>query len=321
VDDNVHIYSVGKEKGYSEARRTIEFYRILWKLVSQHDYDACFAHMMPLFVVMAAPVLRFKNLPVVLWYTHKSVTFILRFATFCAARVVTASSESFRIKSPKVRIIGHGIDTDRFVPKKKAHDPNRPFTLLSVGRLSRIKRIEYLIEAVKVFHQQHREQPLRLRIVGGPLTKPDQLYAVELRELVQQLQLEEIVTFVGRVPFQDVVSCYQDADCFVSLSATGSIDKAVLEAMSCGVPVIVPSAYSSVLGPQLAKCWVIEADVGQLSQRIESMIALGGTERERLGRQLREIVIRDHTLPKLCARILAQLKRVAYTEKSASFKI
>ncbi|PIE32006.1 hypothetical protein CSA56_16765, partial [candidate division KSB3 bacterium] len=100
VPGNVRVYSVGKEKNYSEPRRALEFYRRLWKLLCSHKYEACFAHMMPLFAAMGAPLLRIKRIPIVLWYAHKSVTPTLRLATFLVDRVVSASVESFRIDTP-----------------------------------------------------------------------------------------------------------------------------------------------------------------------------------------------------------------------------
>src|SRR5512139_3862152 len=42
--DNVRVHSVGKEKGYREARRVVEFYRILWRLLRHERIDACFSH-------------------------------------------------------------------------------------------------------------------------------------------------------------------------------------------------------------------------------------------------------------------------------------
>ena len=57
LDDKVRVYSVGKEKGYTELRRAVEFYRLLSRLLRENDYDACFAHMQPLFAVMGAPLL------------------------------------------------------------------------------------------------------------------------------------------------------------------------------------------------------------------------------------------------------------------------
>ncbi|MBZ0286039.1 MAG: hypothetical protein K8I30_00385, partial [Anaerolineae bacterium] len=45
--ENVRVFSVGGEKGDSEPRRAVEFYRILFDLLRRTRYDACFAHMQP----------------------------------------------------------------------------------------------------------------------------------------------------------------------------------------------------------------------------------------------------------------------------------
>jgi glycosyltransferase involved in cell wall biosynthesis len=307
---NVRVYSVGKEKGYSKPRRGIEFYRILWKLLNTKRYEGCFAHMMPLFALMAAPLLRLKRIPIVLWYTHKSVTPILHLATLVVDRIVTASQESFRIPSKKVRIIGHGIDTDRFVPGDTPSSPSCPFTILTVGRLSPIKRVDLLIEAIGILHQKNPEFPVCLKLVGGPLTEKDHGYVTQLKKQVAQHQLQDVVSFVGNVPFREVVACYQQADCFVSMSNTGAIDKAVLEAMSCGLTVIVNQAFADVLGEELAKTWVVDWDDEPLCDRLLHLMSLSASERQSLGEKLRAIVVRDHTLKNLCQRVLAELEAV-----------
>lgn len=308
VRENVRVYSVGKEKGYSEPRRAVEFYRILGWLLWHHRYDACFAHMMPLFAVMGSPLLRFKHIPIGLWYTHKSVTLILRLATLLVNRVVTASKESFRVKSRKVRVIGHGIDTDRFVPGEHRISPQRPFTILSVSRLSAIKRIDLLIHAVALLHQRKPEFPVCLKIAGGPLTAKDQQYVVKLKQQVKQYGLQKVVNFVGSVHFQEIVPYYQHADCFVNMSETGSIDKVVLEAMSCGAVVIARQTYAEVFGDKLASMLIVSQDAGQLCDRLLQIASLSQPERRRLGEELRAIVVRDHALSKLCTRIVHELK-------------
>ena len=70
-----------------------------------------------------ATVASLQNTPD-LWYTHRSVTLRLRLAERAATRVVSASPESFRLPSDKLRVIGHGIDTQRFTP---APPPSGPF--------------------------------------------------------------------------------------------------------------------------------------------------------------------------------------------------
>ena len=111
--DNVYVYSVGKEKGYSEPRRAIEFYRYLTRILANHRINACFARMMPLFAVMGAPLLKAKGIPIILWYAHGHVSRMLRMAEKVVDKIVTSSPQGCRLQSSKVLVIGQGIDTQR----------------------------------------------------------------------------------------------------------------------------------------------------------------------------------------------------------------
>ncbi len=306
VPGNVRVFSVGKERGYSEARRLWEFYRILVGLCWRQRYDACFAHMMPLFVVLAAPLLRLQRIPAVLWYTHKSVTRLLRLATRCVQRVVTASPESFRLPSAKVRVIGHGIDTTHFCPLVRPPAAERPFTLLSVSRIASIKRLDLMIQAVALLKQQRPELALRLKIVGGPLTDVDRAYFAELKRLAAAWQVAEIVEFVGDMPFHQIAPYYQQADCFLSLSDTGSIDKAVLEAMSCGLLVLVNPIFQDVLGAELARQCVVQWDAADVAAHLAQMAALSAAERREIGQRLRAIVVARHDLRRLAEQLIEE---------------
>jgi glycosyltransferase involved in cell wall biosynthesis len=308
IPTNVNVYSVGKEKGFSEPHRAFEFYRILHHLLTRQCYDACFAHMMQLFAVMANPLLRVQRIPTVLWYTHKSVTPLLQMATLLVDRIVTASEESFRIATPKVRATGHGIDTSLFVPARNG-ETQRPFTILTVGRLSPVKNVEVLINAIALLRQRHPELPFVFNLLGAPLTQDDRNYEAQLKNQVEQAGLQQQVRFLGSMPSAKVISAYQQADCFVSLSATGGLDKAVLEAMSCGIPVIVPSIYAPVLGA-VGQQWVIPQDATALCDRLLRLHSLPLPNRWQLGDQLRQIVVQEHNLEKLCDRLIQEFQAV-----------
>ena len=90
VPDNVRVYSVGKEKGYSEPRRAVEFYRTLLHVLRSDKIDVCFSHMMPIFSVLAGPVLQAKRVPIITWYAHPSLTRILKLAHYFSTRMVTS---------------------------------------------------------------------------------------------------------------------------------------------------------------------------------------------------------------------------------------
>src|SRR5215211_4761359 len=58
VEDNVTVYSLGKDLGHSEPRRLFEFYRLVREVLRRRRIDACFMHMAPLFTVLFAPAAR-----------------------------------------------------------------------------------------------------------------------------------------------------------------------------------------------------------------------------------------------------------------------
>ena len=300
---NVQVHSLGKELGLSEMRRAARFYRMLWSLLRGGRHDACFAHMQPLFAAMGAPLLRLHGIPLVLWYTHRSVTLRLRLAEWAATRVVTASAESFRLPSSKVSIIGHGIDTECFAP---APQPAGQVTVLSLGRIAPVKRLETLVAAMS----RLRDQGLacRLRLVGEAYPQ-DRGYEQKLRHQVESCGLQSCVEFAGAVARADVPGELQRAQVMVNLSETGSLDKAVLEAMACGTMVVTANeAFAPMLAPWRDQLLVPPDNPEALAGRIASLAALDDKRRASLGCELRRLVLRDHSMQRLVENLLSVLR-------------
>jgi glycosyltransferase involved in cell wall biosynthesis len=306
VAANVRVYSVGKEQSYSEARRAFEFYRILWRLLRTNRYDACFAHMQPLFAILGAPFLKLYRVPITLWFAHGAVTRRLRLAERLVDQVVTASAESFRIASPKTHIIGHGIDTDQFIPSELPNTPPHSdgeggmFTLVSVGRLNPVKRPDILIDAVELLRQ--RGIAVHLRFIGDVTNGA---YLEVLRERVTQAGLDDAIEFAGPLGFEQIAGAYHQADVMVSASQTGSIDKVILEAMACGLPVITSNeAFVPVLKPWEPLLLMPPDDPAALADRVASLMALSSADRDALGHELRALVVRDYGIHQMMDRLM-----------------
>lgn len=309
VAPNVEVFSVGKEKGWSELRRAGEFYRLLWRTLRHRRFDACFAHMMPLFALMGWPLLNIDNIPVTLWYAHGYVSWLLRVTTRLVDNVVTSSKSGFQIETPKLRIIGQGIDTTRFSPRTR-QVPGDRLVVLTVGRVSAVKRLELLIEALALLGAENRNRIL-VRFVGDPITGNDKLYLKELQDKAAAMGVADIIEFVPGVAFHRIHDIYAEADIFVNSSNTDSIDKTVLEAMSSGLPVVTSNvAFMDVLDPDLSDDWVIEKGKAQpLAERLSALIEMSPETRSNLGIRLRDAVQRYHTLPALIERLMSIMKR------------
>lgn len=226
---NVRVHSLGKERGGSRVSYILNFYRFLWRF--RREYDAVFVHMNPEYVLLGGPFWRLLGKRVALWYTHKNVDTKLRLASWLANVIFTASKESFRIRTSKVRVMGHGIDTEFFSPDGRIA---RGTAVLSAGRLSPTKRHDLIIRAAEYF-------PNDVRIVGdGPEHH-------HLKELAMSLSLASRVHFLGAYTQAELQEEYRKAWVFVHMSETGSLDKVVLEALACGLPVITTSTILSDL--------------------------------------------------------------------------
>lgn len=304
VPSNVRVFSLGKERQFGRVRKVREFYKALFNALREDKIDACFVHMVPLFAVMASPVLKLRGIPMVQWYTHAGVTLLLRAALVMVDSVATASRESFSLRSPKVVITGHGIDTERFRPDN--HHETADFHILSVGRLSPAKRHDLLLDALGELRE--RGKAVRLSIIGEPRGPDGVRWLNQLQEQVSRRNLTDTVTFVGPVPRQELPSWYNRADVCVNLSETNSIDKAVLEAMSCGIPVVTSNpAFREMLVDITPGLSLMDARPASIAGALEQVIAFDAATRVQLRRALRARVIRDHNLHTLMDRLVELL--------------
>jgi glycosyltransferase involved in cell wall biosynthesis len=252
--------------------RAVQFLQLVY--TKRHEYDAVFVHMNPEYVVLAGWLWRLMHKKVALWYVHKSVNVRLRLAAFFADVIFTASKESFRLASPKVRVVGHGIDVNFF---KRDPDIPRGNTLLAVGRLSPSKRTDLAIEAAAYAKR-------RLKIIGeGPQRRALQALAEKLSAPVE---------FAGGVPHPELKDEYETAAVFIHTSETGSLDKVVLEALAMELPVITTSTALSAL-PVV----VVEPNPKALAEAIFSARGNG-----------RSYVEREHSLSKLIPTIVSELQ-------------
>jgi glycosyltransferase involved in cell wall biosynthesis len=312
VAANIRVFSIGKEQGYSEARRARVFYDTLLRLLRQHRCDAAFAHMTPLFAIMAAPLLRPHGIPLTLWYAHKAVTRQLRWAERLSQRVVSASPESFRLPSAKLRIIGHGIDTALFAPSENPLNGSL-FTILTAGRVTPSKGIETLLEAARVLYHDLGWKTLRVRIIGGSSSAVgDTDYGQKLKQEARALGLAGVVEFAGAVSYDRMTAEYQAADVMVNLSATGSLDKAVLEAMACGLPVITANeAFFSLLAPWEERLLIPPGQPGRLAAALLRLKHDDPAARRALGLALRALVVEQHSLDRLADTLIALFREDA----------
>ena len=269
---NVRVHSLGKEKNPPRfARRLMyatRFKLLVWRL--RHDYDAVFVHMNPEYIVLGGAFWRMSGKRIVLWYTHRAVNLKLRIAVAFAHVIVTAAPESLRIRSAKVHVLGHGVDTAQFLPSEGMSAFHMPLRLVSVGRITPIKNLDIIIEALNILRT--RGISAELTLVGTATVPSDRVYEQKLRTLISKRGLDRTIHFRGALPYTEMPRLYREQDISVNAAPTGGIDKVVLEAMACSVLTLVSNeAFAALFGPECAHLFFKQNEPQDLAAKIEAL--------------------------------------------------
>jgi glycosyltransferase involved in cell wall biosynthesis len=124
--------------------------------------------------------------------------------------------------SAAVKVVPLWIDTDFWRPARTKRSSEKRLRVLFAGKISIRKGIPYLLQAI-----QRCNEAMELSLIGS--VDPD----------MELLPYDSNVRIFPSRPKQDLLSIYQAHDVFVMPSLGDAFGTAALEAMACGLPVIV----------------------------------------------------------------------------------
>ena len=158
----------------------------------------------------------------------------------CPSRIVLNLLDGYDIKIPK-RVIPTGIRVEEYERKditredalalrEKLGIAEDETMLLSLSRISYEKNIQAIVQQFPdVLAQNDR---VKLVIVGdGP-------YLSALKEMVEDLGIEDSVIFTGMVAHEETAIYYKAADFFISASTSETQGLTYTESLASGTPVI-----------------------------------------------------------------------------------
>jgi glycosyltransferase involved in cell wall biosynthesis len=249
--------------------------------------------MSPIFAIVAWPLVRMFGAKLLLWYLHRSRTLKLRLALAMCDNLVTADADSLTVQGAKIISVGHGIDTERFSVPDRQPIQGRLLRILSVGRLSPIKNFETLIRAVEKLKKHGKD--IQARIVGRAVMPGDKAYEDKLRLMTTDLGLDDVIEFIGFVPYREVSEQYSWADIIVGCTPHGGLDKSILEGMASGcIPLTSNDAMRSSLGSHSDMLVFRYGDVDDLAGKIE---LLPPDDMGSYAADMRDEIIKNHNLP------------------------
>ncbi len=142
----------------------------------------------------------------------------------------------FTGESANLRVIPVGVDGKAFEADTSARgrDPNQ---ILYVGRIHRIKGIDVLLRAMRPLIARRPDVRLRL-IGGGSFFRDSRRQEHELRSMADELDLGRHVEFMGEQSPAMVAEFMRKSALLVLPSRAESFGAVLVEALSCGTPVV-----------------------------------------------------------------------------------
>jgi glycosyltransferase involved in cell wall biosynthesis len=259
--------------------------------------DAVFVHMIPLFVLLLAPLAKALRLPLLLWYTHWHASRALRASVPLLDAALSVSAGSFPIATRKLVPTGHAIDVGRFAPGDRGTDPR--LRLLALGRSARWKGYDTMLDAVE--RAVRHGTDARLEIRGPALTGDERDHRLELeRRVADSPELRDRVRIEPPLARDELPALLAGADALLSATQprrSETLDKVVYEAAACEVPVLASNeALEEFLAGLPLELSFPPRDAQSLAERIVALDAAGPEVRAETGRELRRRVVESHSV-------------------------
>ena len=155
----------------------------------------------------------------------------------------TMADEAAAYTKRRFVITPFGVDMKMFRPNSDKHNPHDSgadnssspvFTIGTVKTLATLYGIDYLLRATAIIHDERPDINLRIRIAGdGP-------QEAEYRDLTAALGIDDIVTFLGRIPQEQAATEWDNMDVAIIPSIHHeSFGVAAVEAQSCETPLVI----------------------------------------------------------------------------------
>jgi glycosyltransferase involved in cell wall biosynthesis len=187
----------------------------------------------------------------------------------------------------KIVIFPNSVDTRKYYPTEKKLDN----TLLFVGRITPDKGLHVLLRSLS-----YVKKPLCLKIIGPVNMNHDLNYYHTILSLIknENAKGKHKIDYLGTVESRVLVKWYQNASVFVLPSLYEPFAVVILEAMSCGTPVI--ATYVGGI-PEIVKSYkngilVPANDPLRLAEAVDYLLD-NRDIRTRFGNSARELVIRN----------------------------
>lgn len=222
----------------------------------------------------------------------KGVWWLLRLferLSFATADVVLATNESYRKiamdrgrrEAADVIVVRNGPERTcmKAVPTDESLKKGKRFLLYYVGTMGTQDGVDYFLRSIHYLKEKRHRDDFHAVIMGGGVELEN------LKRYTRELQIEDSVTFTGRVPDEEVITALSTADVCVSpdpatpLNDVSTMNK-TLEYMAMGKPVVAFDLAETRVSAGEAALYAGNNDACAFGDRIAELLDSADLRRE-----------------------------------------
>lgn len=293
---NVQVFNLNWSTGRNFSN-SIRFFNALNRVLIESKPEIVFSHMTEKLSLLAAPILKILRIPHFLWYAHTSSSLSLKISSHIVDAIFTSSTGSCPIVTSRVQILGQAIDVSKF--RGKVSQISHPKNYVHVGRLDKSKNIDLLIEQVLV-----KSSGNTLTLIGAPSNSEATIYWENIKSKYSKFLSSQELIANGPIPRSELPALLGRYDVFIH-AFNGSLDKSILEATACGLPVVTTNPeYLSFIG-----CWSEKFDKLDLSAEINAFMNMPLNAREIELERRANLVKENHSFDSWVEKITLEMSR------------
>lgn len=241
---------------------------------------------------LLSPILFCAKIKCVVWYAHGHTSDYLKFASRFVNTIISANSESCKLQTSKVKVIGHMIDSGLFPPSSIDSIHENLTSFFHLGRADISKRIDLITEVVGAVST--KKSPISLTLIGKPSNKESQLVLERSLKKLEHSFPELKIFHRGWIMRYELARELSRKGIFIH-AFQGSLDKAILESTLNLNPVAtLNKGYIREFGRWSQE--ITNSDKSFLLSEIDAILSLSKEELERELLRRRAIVLNRHSL-------------------------